>query len=360
MQVFTKLEELNRRYEDLNLELARPEIISDPGRLKKIAIEQSELDDIIKAYRALTDTIREMNDLEAIISEPENDPELVSMAREDLSSVKERRSALENRLNVLLLPKDSNDSKNTFLEIRAGTGGEEAALFASDLFRAYHRYAESRGWQIEMMSTSVSGTGGIKEVIALVHGQGAYARLKYESGVHRVQRVPTTESQGRIHTSAVTVAVLPEADDVEVTIDQKDLKIDVYRSSGPGGQSVNTTDSAVRVTHLPTNLVVTCQDEKSQHKNKAKAIKILQARLLDRMEQERSSEISRERKSQVGSGDRSERIRTYNFPQNRVTDHRIGLTIYRLDGILDGKLDELIDPLTIYFQDEAIKENLTH
>jgi peptide chain release factor 1 len=360
MQVLTQLEELNRRYEDLNLELARPEVISDPGRLKKIAIEQSELDEIIKAYRALTDAMREMNDLEALIAEPQNDPELVGMAREDLSSVRERRSALENRLSTLLLPKDSNDAKNTFLEIRAGTGGEEAALFAADLFRAYHRYAESRGWQMEMMSTSVSGTGGIKEVIALVHGQGAYSKLKYESGVHRVQRVPTTESQGRIHTSAVTVAVLPEADDVDVTIDPKDLKIDVYRSSGPGGQSVNTTDSAVRVTHLPTNLVVTCQDEKSQHKNKAKAIKILQARLLDRMEQERSSEISRERKSQVGSGDRSERIRTYNFPQNRVTDHRIGLTVYRLDGILDGKLDELIDPLTIYFQDQAIKGNLAH
>lgn len=360
MQVFTKLEELSRRYEDLNLELARPEVIGDPARLKKIAIEQSELDDIIKAYRALNESIREIDDLEAIMNDPGNDPELVSMAREDLSSAKEKRSALEEQLNVILLPKDSNDSKNTFLEIRAGTGGEEAALFASDLFRAYSRYAEAKGWKTEMMSTSVTGTGGIKEVIALVHGQGAYSKLKYESGVHRVQRVPTTESQGRIHTSAVTVAVLPEADDLEVSIDPKDLKIDVYRSSGPGGQSVNTTDSAVRVTHLPTNLVVTCQDEKSQHKNKAKAIKILQARLLDRMEQERSSEISRERKSQVGSGDRSERIRTYNFPQNRVTDHRIGLTLYRLDGILDGKLDELIDPLTIYFQSEAIKENLAH
>jgi peptide chain release factor 1 len=359
MLVFAKLEELSQRYEYLNLELARPEVISDPERLKRVAREQSELDDIIKTYRALTDSIREIGELEAIIADGD-DFELVDMAREDLASTKERQSALENQLNMLLLPKDPNDSKNTFLEIRAGTGGEEAALFAANLFRAYCRYAESRRWQIEMMSTSASGTGGIKEVIALVHGRGAYSRLKYERGVHRVQRVPTTESQGRIHTSAVTVAVLPEADDVEVTIDPKDLKIDVYRSSGPGGQSVNTTDSAVRVTHLPTNLVVTCQDEKSQHKNKAKAIKILQARLLDRMEEERSSEISRERKSQVGSGDRSERIRTYNFPQNRVTDHRIGLTLYKLDGILDGKLDELIEPLTLYFQAEAIKGNLTH
>jgi peptide chain release factor 1 len=359
MQLFSKLEELSQRYEDLNLEMASPEVISDPNRLKKIAREQSELDEIIKTYRALNETIREIEDLEGIVNDGD-DPELVGLAQEDLSSVKERQTTLESQLNFLLLPKDPNDPKNTFLEIRAGTGGEEAALFAADLFRAYCRYAESRRWQIEMMSTSVGSAGGIKEVIALVHGLGAYSRLKYERGVHRVQRVPTTESQGRIHTSAVTVAVLPEADDLEVTIDPKDLKIDVYRSSGPGGQSVNTTDSAVRVTHLPTNLVVTCQDEKSQHKNKAKAIKILQARLLDRMELERSSEISRERKSQVGSGDRSERIRTYNFPQNRITDHRIGLTLYKLEIIMDGKLDELIDPLTIYFQAEAIRENLSH
>jgi peptide chain release factor 1 len=258
----------------------------------------------------------------------------------------------------LLLPKDPNDSRNTFLEIRAGTGGEEAALFAADLFRAYGRYAEARGWKVELMSTSHASAGGIKEVIALVYGLGAYSRLKYESGVHRVQRVPETESQGRIHTSAVTVAVLPEADDVEVEIDSKDLKVDVYRSSGPGGQSVNTTDSAVRVTHLPTGMVVTCQDEKSQHKNKAKALKILRARLLDRMEEERRVEISKERKTQVGSGDRSERIRTYNFPQNRVTDHRIGLTLYKLDGALEGKLDELIDPLAVHFQTEALKGRL--
>ena len=294
-----------------------------------------------------------------IVSDGE-DSELVGMAREDLVGLTERQAQLESEIKLLLVPRDPNDDRNIFLEIRAGTGGEEAALFAADLFRAYCRYAESRKWKVEMMSVSNSGSGGIKEVIALIHGHGAFSRLKYERGVHRVQRVPLTESQGRIHTSAVTVAVLPEADDVEVNIDPKDLKIDVYRSSGPGGQSVNTTDSAVRVTHLPTNIVVTCQDEKSQHKNKAKAIKILQARLLDKMEEERDSEISKERKNQVGSGDRSERIRTYNFPQNRVSDHRVGLTLYRLEEIMEGKLDDLIDPLIIHFQTQAMKDTFTN
>jgi peptide chain release factor 1 len=359
MQVLSKLEELNRRYEELNAELARPEVIADPQQLKKIAKEQSTLNEIVVAYRSLTEINRQLDDVEEM-TRTEEDPELVAMAREDLSSLKERQEKLERELNLLLLPKDPNDAKNTFLEIRAGTGGEEAALFAADLFRAYCRYAEARRWTVEMMSLSAAAAGGIKEVIALIHGHGAYSRLKYERGVHRVQRVPVTESQGRIHTSAVTVAVLPEADDVEVSIDPKDLKVDVYRSSGPGGQSVNTTDSAVRVTHVPTGIVVTCQDEKSQHKNKAKALKILQARLLDRMEQERQSEISRERKSQVGSGDRSERIRTYNFPQNRVSDHRIGLTLYKLDSVMDGQLDEVVDPLALHFQTEAMKEHLAH
>lgn len=359
MQVIDKLEELSKRYEELNAELARPEVVSDPNKLKRVAKEQSELDEIVKTYRVFTEVDGEIGELENIIRE-EEDPELVDLAREDLPDLKEKRAALEKDLTLLLLPKDPNDAKNTFLEIRAGTGGEEATLFAADLFRAYCRYAEARGWRVELMSSSPSASGGFKEVIGLVHGSGAYSRLKYESGVHRVQRVPVTESQGRIHTSAVTVAVLPEADDLEVTIDPKDLKIDVYRSSGPGGQSVNTTDSAVRVTHLPTNLVVTCQDEKSQHKNKAKALKILKARLFDMMEEERSSEISKERKSQVGSGDRSERIRTYNFPQNRVTDHRIGLTLYKLEIVLEGDLDDIIDPLAVHFQTEAIKEAATH
>lgn len=359
MQVIGKLEEIKRRYEELDEELSSPEVISDPSKLKKVGKEQAELADIVKVYREYTDVCREIEDLEGIIQEDE-DPELVEIARQDLNDLKERESRIREDISVLLLPKDPNDSKNTFLEIRAGTGGEEAALFAADLFRTYCRYAEARGWRVEMMSSSPAAAGGIKEVIALIQGNGAYSRLKYERGVHRVQRVPTTESQGRIHTSAITVAVLPEADDVEVQIDPKDLKIDVYRSSGPGGQSVNTTDSAVRVTHVPTNLVVTCQDEKSQHKNKAKALKILKARLLDRMEEERNAEISKERKSQVGSGDRSERIRTYNFPQNRITDHRIGLTVYKLEEILEGKLDEVIEPLIFHYQAEAMKEGVLH
>jgi peptide chain release factor 1 len=353
MQVLAKLEELSHRYEELNEELASAEVLADHARLKKVAKEHAELGDIMRAYYGLTDVLRQTKDVQAII-DAEEDPELTEMALADLKLLKERQSEIEQQISLLLIPKDPNDSRNTFLEIRAGTGGEEAALFAGDLFRLYCRYAEARGWRVEIMSMSEALAGGIKEVIALVHGNGAYSRLKFESGVHRVQRVPTTESQGRIHTSAVTVAVLPEADDVEVNIDPKDLKIDVYRSSGPGGQSVNTTDSAVRVTHIPSGLVVTCQDEKSQHKNKAKALKILQARLLALMEQEQQAAISKERKSQVGSGDRSERIRTYNFPQNRVSDHRIGLTLYKLDRVTEGELDELVDALVLYFQAEAL------
>ena len=356
MQVLAKLEELSRRYRELDIELSSPEVLSDPDRLRKVSKERADLDDIMKAYRALTEVLQEISGLEEIINE-EQDPEMVDLAREDLSSQRDRQEQIEQEIRTLLVPRDENDSRNTFLEIRAGTGGDEAALFAADLFRTYCRYAETKGWRVEIMSSSPSSTGGIKEVIALVHGKGAFSRLKYERGVHRVQRVPATESQGRIHTSAVTVAVLPEVDDVEVNVDPKDLKIDVYRSSGPGGQSVNTTDSAVRITHLPTNIVVTCQDEKSQHKNKAKALKILKARLFERMEEERRAQISKERKTQVGSGDRSERIRTYNFPQNRVTEHRIGLTLYRLEQILEGTLDEIIDPLIIHFQAEALKEH---
>ncbi len=359
MQVLEKLEELSRRYEELNEEMTKPDVIADNNKFRKIAKEQSDLDEIIKTYRVLTDCVTQIDDLENIIAE-EEDQELIELAREDLQLQLQRKDELEHELNLLLLPRDPNDAKNTFLEIRAGTGGEEAALFAADLFRAYGRYAEIKGWRIEMMSSSPAAAGGIKEVIVLVHGDGAFSKLKYESGVHRVQRVPTTESQGRIHTSAVTVAVLPEADDVEIDIDAKDLKVDVYRSSGPGGQSVNTTDSAVRVTHLPTGLVVTCQDEKSQHKNKAKALKILKARLWDRIEAERQAEISKERKSQVGSGDRSERIRTYNFPQNRVTDHRIGLTLYKLENVMNGDLDDIIDPLAVHFQTEAMKETFSN
>ncbi len=358
MQVLSKLEEMSRRYGELGIELSKPEVISDPARLKKIAKERADLDEIMKAYDDLTDVMKEIEELRQIVEEGE-DQELVQLAKDELPALKQSRAEIEKKLNVLLLPRDPNDARNTFLEIRAGTGGEEAGLFAADLFRAYVRFAESKGWRVEVMSMSTGQAGGIKEVIALVRGQGAHSALKYERGVHRVQRIPATESQGRIHTSAVTVAVLPEAQDVEVNIDPAELKIDVYRSSGPGGQSVNTTDSAVRVTHLPTNIVVTCQDEKSQHKNKAKALKILKARLLDRMEQERQAERSRERKSQVGSGDRSERIRTYNFPQNRVTDHRIGLTLYKLDHVMSGELHDIIDPLALHFQTEALERSLS-
>lgn len=355
MLALTRLEELNRRYEELDAELGRPEVLADPEKLRKISKEQSDLDEVVKAYRSLSELNKEIEDLNEIVLDG-TDKELVELAREDLAGLKEKQELLEREIKLLLIPKDPNDSKNTFLEIRAGTGGEEAALFAGDLFRAYCRYAEARNWRVEMMSMSQASAGGIKEVIALVHGNGAFSRLKYERGVHRVQRVPSTESQGRIHTSAVTVAVLPEAEDVDVEIDPKDLKIDVYRSSGPGGQSVNTTDSAVRVTHLPTNLVVTCQDEKSQHKNKAKALKILKARLLAVIEDERNAQISKDRKSQVGSGDRSERIRTYNFPQNRITDHRINLTIYRLGEAMEGRFDDLIDALVLHYQAEALGE----
>jgi peptide chain release factor 1 len=286
----------------------------------------------------------------------EDDPELLELVNKDIKELKEKADDIENDIKLLLLPKDPNDEKNILLEIRAGTGGDEAALFVGDLFKMYSRYADEVGWNVEIMSSNPLGIGGFKEIIALISGEKVYSRLKYESGVHRVQRVPETETQGRIHTSAVTVAVLPEAEDVEVEIDPNELRIDVFRSSGPGGQSVNKTESAIRITHLPTGLVVSCQDEKSQHKNKAKGLKVLRARLLDKMEQDQHDKISENRKSQVGTGDRSERIRTYNYPQGRVTDHRIGLTLYRLESIMLGKIDEIINPLIVHFQAEALKE----
>ena len=280
---------------------------------------------------------------------------MLELIKHDVARLRKELDEAETELKLMLAPKDPMDEKNVILEIRAGTGGEEAALFVADLFRMYSRYAELRRWKVEILDAHPTGIGGLKEIIAGVNGKGAFSRLKYERGVHRVQRVPVTESQGRIHTSAVTVAVLPEAEEVDVFIDPNELRVDVFRSSGPGGQSVNTTDSAVRITHVPTGLVVICQDEKSQHKNKAKALKVLRARLLDQMQSEQEAKIAQDRKSQVGTGDRSERIRTYNFPQNRVSDHRINLTLYRLDVILDGALDDIIDPLNTYFQSEALK-----
>lgn len=354
MAMFERLEEVERRYEMLSHLLTQPEVINHPGELQKVAKEYSELGKVVDLYRRHKKLEEEIRG-NRLLLEGEEDEEMREMIKEDLRRLAGEKERTEEELRLALLPKDPNDEKNILLEIRAGTGGEEAGLFASDLFRMYGKYAEKNRWRVEMLSQSYTGVGGFKEVIALIEGRGVYSRLKYESGVHRVQRVPVTESQGRIHTSTVTVAILPEAEEVEVEIDPNDLRIDIFRSSGPGGQSVNTTDSAVRITHLPTNMVVTCQDEKSQHKNKAKALKILRARLLDQAKQEKEKEISEKRRNQVGTGERSERIRTYNFPQGRVTDHRIGLTLYRLNEVLDGELDEIINALTTHYQAETLK-----
>jgi len=352
--MYQKLEDVAQRFEVLTEKLSDPVVAQTPSVFAKLAKERSDLEETVTTYRAMQRTERELADARALV-EDESDVDLRQMAREEIDRLTVQRDDLEGRLRVLLLPKDPLDEKNIILEIRAGTGGEEAALFAADLFRLYARYAETRRWRLEPLSEHGTEKGGLKEMICLISGDHVYSDLKYESGVHRVQRVPETESQGRIHTSACTVAVLPEAEEVDLQIAEKDLRIDVYRSSGPGGQSVNTTDSAVRVTHLPTGIVVTCQDEKSQHKNKAKALKILRARLLDQMQAQQDAEISAARKSQVGSGDRSERIRTYNFPQNRLTDHRIGLTLYRLDSIMQGDLEEVIASLRAHYQAEALK-----
>jgi peptide chain release factor 1 len=351
--MFQKLDQVEKRYQELETLLADPKVLGNPKEMQKLGRERAELSHLVETYRAYKKVQEGIQDSQELLQE--SDEEMKELAKAELQTLKERLANIEEELKILLLPKDPRDEKNVFLEIRAGTGGEEAALFAADLFRMYAKYAEKGRWRVDVVSQNPTGLGGFKEIIALVEGKGVYSQLKYESGVHRVQRVPVTEGSGRIHTSAVTVAVLPEADEVEVEINPNDLRIDVFRSSGPGGQSVNTTDSAVRVTHLPTGMVVTCQDEKSQHKNKAKAIKVLRARLLDKLTEEQQSEISEERKSQVGSGDRSERVRTYNFPQNRVTDHRIGLTLYHLDRVLEGDLDELSNGLSAHFRAEALK-----
>ncbi len=350
-----KLREIEERYDQITAQMSDPEVIADHTAFQKLAREHARLSEIVEAYREYCTITEGLASAEKIYEESTDDPDMQEMAELEMHDLRQKEAALKERLKRLLLPRDPNDEKNILLEIRAGTGGEEAALFAADLFRMYSRYAETRGWRVEVMNSHPTGVGGFKEIVALIEGNGAYSRLKYESGVHRVQRIPVTESGGRIHTSAVTVAVLPEAEDVELEISPNDLKVDVFRSSGPGGQSVNTTDSAVRITHHPTGLVVICQDEKSQLKNKVKAMKVLRARLLDQARREQEEAIAKNRKSQVGSGDRSERIRTYNFPQNRVTDHRIGLTLHRLDAILEGGLDETIDALTTTMQAEALK-----
>jgi peptide chain release factor 1 len=351
--MFAKIKEIEDRFEQLERELARPEVIKDQNIYQKYSKEHRQLSPIIESFREYLSIQKEIEKNRSLLHD--TDQEIKTLAREEIDSLKSRLSRIEEQIKILLLPKDPNDEKNIILEIRAGTGGEEAALFASDLLRTYLRYAEIRRWKTDILSQNITGKGGFKEIIILIEGDNVYSRLKFESGVHRVQRVPETEAQGRIHTSAVTVAVLPEAEDVDIDINPEQLRIDTFRSSGHGGQHVNVTDSAVRITHLPTGLVVTCQDEKSQHKNKSKAMKVLRSRLLDMQQEEQDSRISEERRNMVGSGDRSERIRTYNFPQGRVTDHRIGLTLYKLEHILEGQLDIIIDPLITHFQAEALK-----
>ena len=355
--MFDKLKGVETRFLAVEKLLSDPKILQDREAYQKHSREHAELNKIVTVFRKYRQTLDELDQSSELLKD--GDPEIKELARDEMRSLNLKKDVLENELKRLLIPKDPNDEKNVLIEIRAGTGGEEAGLFAGDLFRMYSRYAENNGWKVEVMTHHPTGVGGLKEIVALFSGKGAYSRFKYESGTHRVQRVPETEAQGRIHTSAVTVAVLPEAEEVEVHIDPREIKIDVYRSTGPGGQHVNTTDSAVRITHLPTGLVVTCQDEKSQIKNKNKAMKVLRARLLDQMIREQDEKRSEERKTQIGSGDRSERIRTYNFPQGRVTEHRIGLTLYRLESILQGELDEIIDELATYYQSQMLQHEQT-
>ena len=355
--MFEKLEEVERRYDTLSHLLGQMELIAKQDEFQKAAKEYAELGKVVDLYRRLKKLEEEIKGSQHLLDN-EEDEEMKRLAKEELGRLTQEKEKVEGELKMALLPKDPNDQKNILLEIRAGTGGEEAGLFAGDLFRMYSKFAEKQRWRMEILSRHYTGVGGFKEIIALIEGKGVYSRLKFESGVHRVQRVPVTESQGRIHTSTVTVAILAEAEEIDVQIDPNDLRIDIFRSSGPGGQSVNTTDSAVRITHLPTGMVVSCQDEKSQHKNKAKALKILRARLMDKAQQEKQMEISEKRRNQVGTGERSERIRTYNFPQGRVTDHRIGLTLYRLESVLEGDLDEIIGALTAHYQADILRGEL--
>jgi peptide chain release factor 1 len=353
--MFKQLEGIETRFNELSNLLSDPNVIANQEYYQKYAKEHSSLKEIVEVYRELKKINVEIKDNKELLETA--DEELRELVREEVPLLQKKKLSMEKKLNVLLLPKDPNDEKNIILEIRAGTGGDEAALFAAELFRMYNRFAESHNWKIEILTISQTGLNGLKEVIALIEGKVVYSKLKYESGVHRVQRVPETEAGGRIHTSTATVAVLPEAEEVEVNIKDDELRIDTFRAGGHGGQSVNKLETAVRITHIPTGLAVCCQDEKSQHKNKLKALKILRARLLDMKQQEQKSKIARDRKIQVGTGDRSEKIRTYNFPQNRVTDHRIGLTLHKLDSIIDGDLQDIIDNLIAHFQTEALKKS---
>jgi peptide chain release factor 1 len=349
--MFEKIEELERRFQELEALLSDPTVIGNQTEFRRLSREHAELSGLVDAYRRYKKVLAEIADNRELLA----DSDMKEMAEEELQGLDAERERLEGEIRLLLLPRDPNDDKSVILEIRAGTGGDESALFAGDMFRMYSRFADASRWRVEIISASESERGGYKEIIAAVEGQGVYAKLKYESGTHRVQRVPETEAQGRIHTSACTVAILPEAEDIDIDINPADLKIDVYRSSGAGGQHVNTTDSAVRITHLPTGIVVACQEERSQIKNRAKAMKVLKSRMLDIMQTEQAAKTAADRKSQVGSGDRSERIRTYNFPQGRMTDHRIGLTLYRLDSIMAGDMGEIADALRAHYQMEALK-----
>ena len=355
--MLAKLEGLEQKFIELEKEISSPEIISDQERYRKLTKAHSDLKEVVDVFRQYKNVLKNLEENRLLAQDP--DPEMKAMAEEEIAQLEEELPRLEEELKVLLLPTDPLDEKNIILEIRAGTGGEEAALFAADLFRMYCRYAEGKRWAVELLSENDTGNGGYKEVIALISGQRVYSQLKFESGTHRVQRVPATESQGRIHTSAVTVAILPEAEEVDVEIKNDEIRIDVFRSSGPGGQSVNTTDSAVRITHIPTGIVVSCQDEKSQHKNRAKALKVLRSRLLQAEQDKQDMEMAANRRSQVGSGDRSERIRTYNFPQSRVTDHRINLTLHKLESFMEGDLQEMVNALSAQAQTDALKEQAT-